>query len=648
MKKIIILILVLVVIAAGALVVKNRVLKKGTEPTVTSVVAKPGDYERDLPSWPDRSYTLHVPLGYDPSLPISVVLVLHGGGGNSVAAARLACPNGNLNDPNCFSALADREGFAVVYPNGMANPDSSLGEGRRWNAGGGKDGYSCAGGFICATGIDDIQYFRDLLDDVEGTINVDHSRVYATGFSNGGSMSHRLGCELADRIAAIAPLAGGNQFSAVEPCAPGRPVPILDIHGTDDALFPYMGGKSIAPGPDGEGVKISIPVTMSEWAIRNGCNAAPTVESLPDTANDGTTVTSETYTGCKDGGDVIHYKITGGGHTWPRGWGYLPERIIGKTTQDINANEIIWEFFKNHAKNNNQKTPIQNLYKSGDYKESITVDGRVRTYLLHIPANYEPSKLYSLVAVFHGGGGSGEKIASQTGFAAKADKEGFITAFPDGIAHNWNDGRDTTDAFKQGVDDVKFVRMLIENIKGKLPIDSNKIYATGVSNGGIFSHRLGCEMSDVFAAVGPVVGPIATNLVPWCNPAEPVSVVGIQGTADPGIPIQGGEQGGFGGLGDGGFVESADATMRLWAQKNGCGEKPQVTDMPPKVNDGTRVKRYAYDTCRSGAAVYYYIVEGMGHGWPPKRPQAPRLAGPTSQNINATDVIWEFFKAHSK
>ena len=287
-------------------------------------------------------------------------------------------------------------------------------------------------------------------------------------------------------------------------------------------------------------------------------------------------------------------------------------------------------------------------YTAGDYQEKIEIDGRKRTYLLHIPKGYIASNKYPLVAVFHGGGGSGEKITKQTGFAAKADKEGFIAVFPDGIKHNWNDGRDTTDAYKAGADDIKFVRMLVEQLKSRLLIDEKRIYATGVSNGGIFSHRLGCEMADVFAAIGPVVGPIATLLALRCNPAAPIAVVGIQGGADPLIPIGGGEEGGFYGLGDGGFVESADATMRLWAQKNGCLVTPLIADLPPTVDDGTRVKKYTYISCRNNAEVVYYIVEGMGHGWPPKLPQAPRLAGSSSHNINATEVVWEFFKTHPK
>src|SRR3990167_1552437 len=146
----------------------------------------------------------------------------------------------------------------------------------------------------------------------------------------------------------------------------------------------------------------------------------------------------------------------------------------------------------------NGTPPAGESYLSGDYKESMTVDGRERTYLLHIPAGFDAAKKYPLVLGFHGGNGTGEKFARQTGFKEKADAEGFIAVFPDGIENNWNDGRGTTDAEKQGVDDIKFLRSLVGRLQEKLPIDAKRIYATGVSNGGIFSHRLACDMADVF------------------------------------------------------------------------------------------------------------------------------------------------------
>ena len=289
-------------------------------------------------------------------------------------------------------------------------------------------------------------------------------------------------------------------------------------------------------------------------------------------------------------------------------------------------------------------------YAPGDYKESITVDGRERTYLLHIPTGFDAAKKYPLVLGFHGGNGTGEKFARQTGFKEKADAEGFIAVFPDGIENNWNDGRGTTDAEKQGVDDIKFLRSLVGRLQEKLPIDAKRIYATGVSNGGIFSHRLACDMADVFAATAPVIGSLATNYVAKCNPVAPVSLVVIQGTEDPFIPIEGGDTKHKRlGIGDGGLVESADAAMKFWAKKNGCATSPTTVEPRPAVSDGTYYTLYQYKNCRNDTAVFYYVVHGMGHGWPPKGGEvSERVSGPTSQNINATDVIWEFFEGHTK
>lgn len=283
------------------------------------------------------------------------------------------------------------------------------------------------------------------------------------------------------------------------------------------------------------------------------------------------------------------------------------------------------------------------LRSPGDYQQSIVVDNRERAYILHIPAAFDPNKSYPLIMGFHGGGGSGQKFSRQTKFNVYADREGFIAVYPDGIEHNWNDGRGTTDAEKLGVDDVKLVRTLTEHLKGELPIDAKRVYATGVSNGGIFSQRLACEMPDVFAAIGSDVGPIAANIAPKCNPSKPISVAAIQGTADPLIPINGGAVEG----GDGGLVESAENTMNLWASKNNCSTARRER-LPILADDGTAVGKTAYSDCSDNTEVVYYIVNGMGHTWPPKEGKVKLISGPASGNIDATNVFWEFFKEHPK
>ena len=322
--------------------------------------------------------------------------------------------------------------------------------------------------------------------------------------------------------------------------------------------------------------------------------------------------------------------------------------IIFLVNSDAFAQGIIREKIKKEKiKQRLEERAQKSELGAGDIIGSIVVDGRERTYVVHTPPDYDSRKNYPLVLVFHGGAGSGKKVSRQTGFNSYADSQGFILVYPDGIEHNWNDGRGTSDAEKLGVDDVRFVRALIDHLKSRFSIDIKRIYATGVSNGGIFVQRLGCEMADVFAAIGSAVGPMATNMVAKCSPSEPISVVAIQGTDDPFIPIQGGEEGWKSGLGDGGLVESARNSMKLWALKDGCAE-PEVTNILAQVNDGTWVEQIVYGTCRNKSEVRYYIVHGMGHIWPPKSAKFERISGKTSQNIDATKTFLEFFLSHPK
>ena len=193
---------------------------------------------RKMPLWPARPYTVHLPPSYDGIQLHPVVIDLHGGGGNKKTARLSSCPNQNPKSPACLDRVADCEGFMVVYPDGTFEPSKDK-QIRTFNAGGGADGNVCMSDYACETNIDDVRFFSDLLDALEANYRIDPTRVYVTGLSNGAAMSHRLACELSDRIAAIASIAGGNQFSTVRDCTPVRSVPVLEIHGTADRCVPY-------------------------------------------------------------------------------------------------------------------------------------------------------------------------------------------------------------------------------------------------------------------------------------------------------------------------------------------------------------------------------------------------------------------------
>lgn len=301
-----------------------------------------------MPGWLDRGYDIEVPAGWDGSAPLPVVLALHGGGGNKRSAAAVTCPDGDLEDPACLTRVAARAGFVVVRPDGTGmRPLRNV---RTWNAGGGTQGYNCTSGAACASGVDDIRYIDELLDEVGRLVPVDAARVHATGLSNGGAMSHRLACALPDRIASIAAVGGANQHAAAGgACAAS--VAVLQIHGTEDPCWTYDQGPATCVGSE-RGIKVGVAESMEGWRLRNGCEAGmpgagPGIEeALPDAdPEDGTRVTRVGYSGCAR--ELVLLRVDGGGHTWPGGHAYLGQDRIGRVTHDIDS-EIIVEFFLAH------------------------------------------------------------------------------------------------------------------------------------------------------------------------------------------------------------------------------------------------------------------------------------------------------------
>ncbi len=272
-----------------------------------------------------RGYVGHVGVSCDSRVPAPLVIVLHGGGGTGAGMIKLTG----------FNAVADREGFVVVYPDGVE---------RHWNDGRGVEWYRAH-----TQEIDDVGFISALIDELSRKLNIDASRVYATGISNGGMMSYRLGCELSDRIAAIAAVTASLAVDMVKEWSPSRPVPVLIIAGTADPLVPWGGGE-IRFGGRTFGTVVSVPDTVKFWVEKNGCMTTPVVRRLPDSdPDDGTSVRREAYSRCRGGAEVVLYVVEGGGHTWPGGLQYLPERTIGKTSREFNASEVIWQFFRTHS-----------------------------------------------------------------------------------------------------------------------------------------------------------------------------------------------------------------------------------------------------------------------------------------------------------
>ncbi len=280
----------------------------------------PGEHSRVVTAdGRTRSYVVHVPPGYLPEEPTSVVLAFHGAGLN----ARMMMLISGLNKK------ADEAGFVAVYPNGTGLANLVL----TWNSGGLPES-------ITERKPDDVAFTAALLDDLAEVVNVDAKRVYATGMSNGGMMCYRLAAELSDRIAAIAPVCG---TVAIEPWKPTRPMPVMHFHGTADRIVPFDGPAK--PMPQFVSFK-SVEETIRLCVTANGCRQKPETVQLPDTADDGTTVVRSTHAPCRKGAEVVLHTIEGGGHTWPGQ--PPPNRFLGKSTKDIAANDLMWEFFERH------------------------------------------------------------------------------------------------------------------------------------------------------------------------------------------------------------------------------------------------------------------------------------------------------------
>ena len=270
-----------------------------------------------------RSFIVYLPTGYNNAGKMPMIFAIHGGSGT---------PEGMINIAN-FKTIADRDKVVLVYPAGIQN---------NWN-----DGRPTTPNQL---GINDVGFFNQMCDYMINNYSVDGTKIYATGISNGGFMSSRLGCELSNRIAAIAVDAATIEATTIAPnCNPGRPVPAIYIHGTTDPLVPFTGGQMTAGGTAG-GTVLSHFQAIDKLVAINGCNTTPTITDLPDIANDGTTIKQRVYSGGTNGSEVASYVVLNGGHTWPQGYQYLNAAIIGKTSQDMNACEVIWTFFKRFSR----------------------------------------------------------------------------------------------------------------------------------------------------------------------------------------------------------------------------------------------------------------------------------------------------------
>lgn len=253
--------------------------------------------------------------------------------------------------------------------------------------------------------------------------------------------------------------------------------------------------------------------------------------------------------------------------------------------------------------------------------------GKMRSYEIHLPPGYDGVMPLPLVLNFHGFTSSGLQQQADSKMDVTADREGFIVAYPNGLDVSWNAGLCCGSSARNGVDDVGFARAVIADIGERGCIDESRVYATGMSNGGFFSHRLGCEAADVIAAIAPVAGVLGIDDSD-CNPERPIPIMHLHGTGDMIVPVDGG--------GLAGSQSVADSTAG-WLERNGCTGERLVT-----YQKGTATCE-TVDECEGNASVTVCLIEGAGHCWPGQPCRDLGDLGEPTTDIDANEAIWGLF-----
>ena len=274
--------------------------------------------------------------------------------------------------------------------------------------------------------------------------------------------------------------------------------------------------------------------------------------------------------------------------------------------------------------------------EAGVSQGSMRFDGREREWRVYVPSSLAGSGEAPLVLALHGAGGSGEQFAETAAFDEQAERGGFIAVYPDGTARAilpskvWNGGRCCGYAERNDVDDVGFLTALLDELVAELPIDEERVYVTGHSNGGIMAQRLACERADRIAAIAVYAGPLEAE----CSPSQPVSVLNVHGDSDESIPVEGGQGSqSFAGI----DFHSLEYTVSTWSVINGCHPEPVIVDAGVLLTS-------IWEDCAEGGALQTIVIHDASHAWAGgAAPEGPLRPQP-SQALDASSVVWDFLR----
>lgn len=290
-----------------------------------------------------------------------------------------------------------------------------------------------------------------------------------------------------------------------------------------------------------------------------------------------------------------------------------------------------------HAQEDTDSCPPMPNIIAGELTEMTLQSGGItRSYYVYLPASYDATVHVPLVLAFHGFAQGALGLATYSGWEAIAEQNGFVLVYPQGtgVLPRWESGLFAPQ--RQPVDDVAFVRDMITHISQMLCIDTTRVYANGLSNGGGMSYRLACELSDHITAIGGVAGAY-TDLPDGCQPNRPVPVIIFHGTDDTIVPYNGSDDGFF-------LLPSLDDFVLSWAERNGCDLS--APEMMPQVGDVSMIR---YTACDEDADVVFYTIHGGGHTWPGAiiTRLRDRFGGYVTQDISASATMWAFFSQYA-
>jgi polyhydroxybutyrate depolymerase len=311
---------------------------------------------------------------------------------------------------------------------------------------------------------------------------------------------------------------------------------------------------------------------------------------------------------------------------------YIEQRVKQKVIEKLNGNAPVANL-----------SPQSRITKSGEYISSIKYNGLTRTYKIYVPYGYKPSRPATLIVAFHGGGGDMNYMARDEyyGLISKAEKENFIVVFPNGYSQfrsgklaTWNAGTCCGSARDKNIDDVGFINAMVATLKTQLTIHPQRVFAIGMSNGGMMAYRVACDLSLVFRAVASVTG---TDSTISCNPKRPVPILHIHALDDTHVLFNGGAgQNSFRDKSKVTDFTSVPDTIRMWGERNKCQpEAKRVLQKSDAYCD-------EYRKCADNSMVKVCVTSTGGHSWPGG--YKPRGDMPASQAISANDEIWNFFQ----